>query len=137
MMGLAERRAVKAYQEERYPLLQKQVWEAAKAEIPIEVKWDTMAAEGNASSYDECWTKIYFTPLIDAFKDITRDDMGKDALKEGIEKIVIQNISGTYSSDRWATMQNKTLTLDHEPITNADYVSDRAKGLTAILEKNL
>ncbi|MBC8142426.1 MAG: hypothetical protein H7Y38_13410 [Armatimonadetes bacterium] len=136
-MGLAERRAAKAYQDDRYPLLLKQVQEAAQTEIPLEVKWDTLATDGYAGSYDETWTKVYFTPLIDALKSICRDDMGRDALREGVQKIVIQNTTGAYYGDRWSSLHDKTLTLDHEPVTNADNVKERTDGLIEVLEKNL
>lgn len=136
-MGLAERRAAKDFETKRFPQFKKDVDAAAHFEVPIEVRWDTLSVEGQSHLYDESWSKVYFTPLIEALKNITIDDMGKDALKSNLKKIVIQNTNGTYYGDRWAHLQDGVLTLDHEPCTNVDDIKDRTDGLTQLLEKNL
>jgi len=136
-MGLAERRAAKTFETNSYPALKAEVLSAATFEVPIEVDWESLAAPEYAHLYEDSWPKVYFRPVVEAFKAITFDDMGKDALKAGLKKIVIQNKSGYYSSTSWAKFDGGVLTLDHEPCTNVDDIKDRADSLRAVLEKAL
>jgi hypothetical protein len=136
-MGLVERRAVKEFETKRFPQFKKDIDEAAGFEVPVTVAWDTLALEGEAHLYDECWPQVYFVPLIAALKAITIDDMGKEALKAGLKKIEIQNRAGTYYGDRMASFDGGTLLLDHKPHTNVDDVKDRTKGIQTLLESKL
>jgi hypothetical protein len=136
-MGLAERRAAKNFETNFFPQLKKQIDTAAHFEVPVEVRWDTLSSEDQAHMYEECWPKVYFQPLIEAIKRICIDDMGQEALKGSLKKIVIQNTNGTYSGERWAHFADGVLTLDHEPTTNVDSIDDRTNGLTQVLEKAL
>ncbi len=136
-MGLAERRAIKAFQDDHLPEFHKKIKEAFGLEVPVEINWDSIALEGEAHLYDECWPKVYFEPLIDGLKAVGRDDMGKEALQGSLKKIIIQNTTGAYYGDRWASFENGVLTLDHLPTTNADSVQERTDGLVQTLEKNL
>lgn len=136
-MGLAERRAAKEFETNRYPTLKKQIDDAAKTTVNVEVKWETMAADGYATSYDENWPKVYFTPLIEAFKSIARDDMGREALHASLKKVVIENRSGIYYGDRMASWADGVLTLDHEPCTNVDSIDERSDGIRKLLESKL
>ena len=136
-MGLAERRVVKAFQDETYPALAKQVETAAGKEIDMEVKWDTLAEEGKSHLYQKCWPDVYFAPLIKALEGICIDDMGKEAIAEGLEKVVIQNEIKTGSPSKWASFENKVLTLDHLPATNVGQIDDRTQAVQKLLEDNL
>ena len=90
-MGLSERRAAKAYEENTYPALKKRINEAAGFDVPIDVHWDKIACDGEADRYqqDYYFTNTYFTLLIDAFTKIAGDAMGKQALQKGLKKVVI------------------------------------------------
>lgn len=134
-MGLAERRASKEFLENRFPDLKQQIDRAAKFEVTLEVKWDTLAVEDQAHLYDECWAKVYFYPLIKALKWVCQDELGQEALQAELKQIVIQNINGAYYGDRWAHWHKGMLLLDHLPTTNVDDVEDRMKGLIAAIEK--
>jgi hypothetical protein len=135
-MGLAERRAAKEFENNIYPKLKKQIDEIAGFEVPMEVRWDTLMKEdGYTSSWAEGWPKIYFEPLMLALKNICADDMGKDALKAGLKKIVVQDAKDSYSS-WWASWENGILTLDHQ-FCNLDSIPDRMKIVQDTLEKNL
>ena len=136
-MGLAERRAAKNFETTLFPALQKQVAEAAGFDVPIEVAWDTLAVADSAHLYDEAWPKVYFLPLVEAFKAITIDAMGKDALKAALKKIVVVNKSGGYSPGSAYSFEGGTLTVDHESCTNVDDVQARAEHLQKLLEKAL
>ena len=136
-LGLAERRAVKAFEESSFPALKKQIEEAAGFAPPLEVRWTHLATKDSADSYVDAWPKVYFKPLIEALKRVGRDAMGKEALKSGLKSIIIQNSSGNYSSERWATFRDGTLVLDHDPLSNQDYWEERKNRLVYILEKGL
>ncbi|MBK8010524.1 MAG: hypothetical protein IPK13_04195 [Deltaproteobacteria bacterium] len=136
-MGLAERRAQKSFEDEVFPKLKKEVVEAASFDIPIEVEWEPLCLEGHAHNYEEFWTKTYFRPLIAALKSISADDMGKEALKASVQKIVITNRKGHYYGEGMATLTAGVLTLDHEPGTNVHQLDERIKALTTYLEAHL
>lgn len=76
-------------------------------------------------------------PLVEALKSISADDMGAEALKESVKKIVIKNASDCSSAGRWATFEGGGITLDHKPTTNVDHVQDRTDNLVKLLEDNL
>ena len=136
-MGLAERRAAKDFETNRYPAVKKDVDAAAKFDVPVEVKWDSLAVAEYAHMYEEAWLKVYFRPLIDALKAITVDAMGADALKASLKRIVIQNMKDNSSSNYWAIFTDGILTLDHAPVSNVDYIDDRKTQLQKILEEKL
>lgn len=136
-MGLAERRAAKEFETKRFPQFKKDIDAAAGFEVPVEVKWDTLALEGESHLYEECWPKVYFVPLIDALKSITSDDMGKEALKASLKKIEIQNRADVSYGERIAHFDGGTLLLDHKPHTNVDDVKDRTNGIRTLLESKL
>jgi hypothetical protein len=135
-MGLAERRIAKDFETTVLPGLQKQIDEAAGFAVPIEVRWDTLTKnESMSHNWKECWPKLYFVPIVEAFQKICVDDMGKEALKEKLKKIVIQDAKDSYSS-YWATFENGLLTLDYQ-FANVDSFKDRADVLQQALEKAL
>jgi hypothetical protein len=133
-MGLAERRAIKAFQDTNYPELEQQVHAAAGTPIPLEVDWNSLAFEGYGDSYAECLPRLFFVPLIQGFEKVAFDDMGKEAVRDGITKIVIKG-STEYSS-WWAELEDKVLTLTYS-FTNVDAVSDRVDVLVQKLESKL
>lgn len=132
-MGLAERRAIKTFEDTQWPDLKRQILDAAGTEIPIEVDWASLAADGYAELYAEALPKIYFLPLLEAFKNVAFDDMGKEALRDGVKRIVIQNKVG---SSWWAELEDQVLTLDHS-FSNIDYGHERVKVLQDKLEEKL
>lgn len=136
-MGLAERRAAKQFETSQFPQLKKAIDEAAHFEVPVEVRWETLSADGYAHLYEEAWPKVYFKPLVEALKAICIDDMGRDALKAGLKKVVIQNTLGVYSAGSMVGFVDGVLTLDHEPATNVDDVDDRKAAIQQKLEAAL
>jgi hypothetical protein len=136
-MGLAERRALKEFQDSSFPELQTKILEAAGFDIELEIDWPTLAEDGMSHMYSENLPKVYFEPLIEALGQITADEMGKEALQESIGKIVICNRGGISSGGRVASVEGKILTVDHKPNTNVDYGAERVKGLVATLEAEL
>jgi hypothetical protein len=135
-MGLAERRASKEFQDKQFPDLRNEIHKVAGFPVPIEVNWDQIAVEGQVDYYKEAWTEIYFKPVIDALRQIGRDDMGKEALKSGLKKIEFRNSAGNYSPTSAITFLNGMIVIDHE-LSNVGDTKERTKHLIEIIEKGL
>jgi hypothetical protein len=131
-MGLAERRAVKAFAEGKYLKLKQEIDAAAGFEVPVEVNWDSLAVDDYAHLYEEAFNKVYFRPLLDAIKAIGIDDLGKAALKSDLKQIVIED-----SGNSNPTFQSGILTLKYHAVSNLDYWMDRKKDIQSVLEKGL
>lgn len=136
-MGLAERRVIHDFQSNELPALQGRVDHAAGFSLTVEANWEALAPEGESRLYVESWKAIYFEPLIAALEAIGKDEMGREALKKGLSKVVIANSSANVYPDNWAKFEGGTLTLDHDPLTNAADIQPRASKLVAVLEHGL
>lgn len=135
-MGLAERRAATEFETNHYPALKKKIDEAAGFDVLIEVRWDTMQRQSRyVTQWPDAWPKIYFAPIIEAFKQIGRDAMGKQALKDGVQKVVVQDTTSSFSS-AWASFEAGTLTLDYQ-FTNVSDIKARTETLVKVLENKL
>jgi hypothetical protein len=134
-MKLNDRRGLADYQENHWPAMQAQIQAAAGFEVPITVDWESIAADGCGESYADDFPPIYFFPIVEAFKKIGFDKMGKDALKSGIKQIIVQNKKPDYSS-YWASLEDGVLTLDYQ-YTNMSNMNDRIDVLVDVLEEKL
>jgi hypothetical protein len=135
-MGLAERRAIKEFQDKQWIELRNEIHKVAGFAVPIEVLWDQLAVEGQVESYREAWTEIYFKPVIEGLRQIGRDDMGKEAIKAGLKKIELRNSQGAYSPHSAISFVSGTLVIDHE-LSNVGDTKDRTKYVVEIVEKGL
>lgn len=135
-MGLAERRVVKEFQDKHLPKLMEELEKAAGFAVPIEVAWDQLAVEGDSRLYLEAWPEIYFKPIIEACRQISRDDIGKEALREGFKRVELRNSKDASSPGRAITFDNGTLTIDHS-LSNVGDTAERAKYVVEIVEKAL
>src|SRR6516164_3888833 len=97
-MGLAERRAVERFKNDDYPGWKSRIDQAAGFEVPVEVAWEELSVEDYADSYAEFFPKVYFQPLTDALSAVAIDDLGKNALRDGLARIVIRNTGQFYSA---------------------------------------
>ena len=136
-MGLAERRAAKAFEEGRLPTLAKEIAGIVGYDLTITMRWDSLMVDGLSTDYDAYWTGVYFMPLTTALKAICADAMGKDAIKAALKGVVIQDTLHTMNEDRWASIADGVLTLDHLPCTNHDAPKARTRTLQALLESRL
>jgi hypothetical protein len=75
-------------------------------------------------------------PLVLALSAITVDDMGKNAIRDGLSKIVIKN-SGEYGSTSGITFRNGVPAINHRPHVNVDYYEERAKAIQQNLESGI
>ncbi len=141
-LGLAERRAIKTYQDNTYPGLKKSIDAVAGFDVPVEVNWDAVAIPGQASNYNEedYLTNVFFKPLTAALKSVTADQMGKDALKSKLKKIVFTYDEATAPASNYPNgvkFEGGTLTINFRPHTNAGDVKDRADAIQKVLEAKL
>jgi hypothetical protein len=136
-MGLAERRAIKDFETNKFPALKAQVIAALGYDLPIEVNWESLAIENSAHLYADSIPKVYFEPLVEAFKAICIDDMGKEALKGALKKIIIKGDGGKYSAPGCYTFAEGVLTFDHNSTSNVGNGRERATELQKMLEKVL
>lgn len=135
-MGLAERRAAERFKNEEFALWKTRIDGAAGFDVPVEVAWDELSVADYADSYAEFFPKVYFQPLVDALSAITVDDLGREALRDGLTRIVIKN-SGVFYNASGFTFKSGVLSMDHQPHSNVDYGDERAKGLQKLLEADL
>ncbi len=134
-MGLAERRATLEFQTTTFPGLKKQIETAAGFEVPMEIDWPSLAQPNDAHLYNEYWTQIYFEPLVRAFQAVCADDLGKEALKNGLKKIEITN-SGERYDERAFSFEGGVLKIDHK-LTNVDHLDIRTNKVVSLLEQGL
>jgi hypothetical protein len=135
-MGLAERRAIEEIKKGALVEWTAKINKAAGFAPAMEILWDSLAVEGESHLYAECIPKVYFEPLVKSFASITRDEMGRDALKSALKKIVIKNESSSYSPNSFS-FDGGVLTIDHQPCANVDDIEIRATALTKLIENKL
>jgi hypothetical protein len=141
-LGLPERRALKQYQETKYPELLAAIQTAAKFPVEVDVQWEAIALPDKGANYmsDEFWTDIFFVPLADALKAITVDDMGATAAKEKLKKVVITFDADTAPASNYPTgvkFEEGVLTINFHPYSNSAEVAARTKAIQSALEAGL
>ena len=89
MGTMQEKRSIKAAEEGWLPQRQKELAEICGKEIPYEVDWNSFA--GNLKAID--WLEFNGPQQVSgAFRGICRDEIGKEAVQEGVKKIVLRNV---------------------------------------------
>ena len=88
-MGLNERRKIKELQETTLPGRVKEIEEICGKAIPYEVDWDTLADDAEALNFLD---NISCHRLNMALRTICVDDMGKEAVREGLRLIKLKNV---------------------------------------------
>lgn len=136
-MGLKEKRIIKAFQNDQYPALEAEINKAAGYEVPMDIKWDTLMEDRFSHLYQDTFPKIYFQPLIQAFKAICIDEMGVELLQAGLKKVIIVNENNEHSLGKAITFEEGVLKIDHSPVINADNVEDKANRIIELLENKL
>ena len=141
-VGLAERRAIAAYRQDKWPPIELAIRKAAGFEVPVDVEWDQLTIPGDAAHYadDEYYGKTIFQPLVAALNSITADQMGRDALKAKLQRIHVRFDEKTAPASNYPnglSFVNGVLDINWRPYSNTADVEDRTKALTQIMEKNL
>jgi hypothetical protein len=140
--SLGERRAIAAYEQGAYAAMLKDIQAAAGFAVPVEVKWETIALPDQAGNYgkDEFWTNVFFVPLKKSLATVAVDDMGKQAVKAKLKKIVIHYDSASAPGsayERGVSFEEGVLTINFAPYTNPDDIELRAKAIQKELEAKL
>lgn len=88
-MGLNERRKIKELQETTLPERVKEIEEICGKAIPYEVDWDSLADDAEGLNFLD---NISCHRLNMALRTICVDDMGKEAVSEGLKRIKLKNV---------------------------------------------
>ena len=141
-IGLAERRAITAYRQDKWPPIEAAIRKAAGFDVPIDVEWDQLTIPGGASYYadEEYYGKTIFQPLVTALNSITADKIGRDALKATLQRIHVRYDEKTAPASNYSnglSLEDGVLDINWRPFSNTAQVEDRTKALTQIMEKNL
>jgi hypothetical protein len=141
-VGLAERRAIAAYREGRYPAQEKAIQEAAGFPVPVEVAWDQLTIPGDAKYYADpgYFEKTIFEPLAAGLKDVTKDQMGRDALREKLKSIRIRFDEKTAPASNYPNglkFDGGVFDVNWRPFSNVTDFKDRVEAVVKVLEKGL
>jgi hypothetical protein len=88
-MGLNERRKIKELQDTTFPGRVKEIEEICGKAIPYEVDWDSLADDAEGLNFID---NVSCHRLNMALRVISQDQMGKDALKDGLKLIKLKNV---------------------------------------------
>lgn len=141
-LGLAERRAIAAYRESRYPAQEKAIQEAASFPVPVEVAWDQITLPGDAKYYaDEGYfEKTIFEPIAAGLKEVGKDKMGREALQAKLKSIRIRFDEKTAPASNYPNglkFDGGVLDVNWRPFSNVADFKDRVAAVVQVLEKNL
>jgi hypothetical protein len=88
-MGLNERRKIKELQETTFPGRVQEIQEICGNAIPYEVDWESFADDGEALNFLD---NISCHRLNMALRTICIDDLGKEAVRDGLRLIKLKNV---------------------------------------------
>ena len=88
-MGLNERRKMKELQEVVFPGRVKEIEEICGKPIPYEIDWDSLADDAEGLNFID---NISCHRLNMALRVICQDDLGKQAVRDGLKKIKLKNV---------------------------------------------
>jgi hypothetical protein len=88
-MGLAERRKIRELQEVTFPGRVKDIEEICGKPIPYEVDWESLSDDAEALNFID---NISCHRLNMALRVICLDDMGKEAVRDGLSRIRLRNV---------------------------------------------
>jgi hypothetical protein len=88
-MGLNERRKVKELQDTTLPGRVKEIAEICGQPIPYEVDWASIQDSADALNYLD---NVSCHRLNMALRVICQDDMGKQAVKDGLKSVKLKNV---------------------------------------------
>jgi hypothetical protein len=88
-MGLNERRKIKELQETTFPEREREIEEISGQTIPYEVDWDSLADDAQGLNFID---NISCHRLNMALRVICQDDMGKEAVRDGLRLIKLKNV---------------------------------------------
>ncbi len=87
-MGLKEKRMIHQQKEEILPSISNELKEISGADIEWVVDWDSFSKSFEALNNIE---NQGLRRILDAFRDVCKDDIGKEAVQEGVKQIMVKN----------------------------------------------
>ena len=93
-MGLEERRRMKELQEVTFPERVREIEEICGKPIPYEVDWDSLANDAAGLNFID---NLSCHRLNMALRTICQDDLGREAVRDGLQKIKLGNVADTSS----------------------------------------
>src|SRR5258706_15336918 len=93
-MGLNERRKIKELQDTTFPARVKEIEEICGKAIPYEVDWDSLADDAQGLNFID---NLSCHRLNMALRVICSDDMGKQAVRDGLKLIKLANVKDAAS----------------------------------------
>ena len=141
-LALADRRSLSAFLAERWPQILAAIREAAGFEVPVEVRWDQIARPGHGDRYgkSEYFSDPIFEPLIAALRDVARDEMGREALRTTLTRIVIRHDPATapiMDFPEGLAFEGGVLSINWTPGEHPDERAPRVAALVSLLERSL
>ena len=88
-MGLNERRKIKELQETTFPEREREIEEICGKAIPYEVDWESLADDAEGLNFID---NISCHRLNMALRIICLDEMGKEAVRDGLKLIKLKNV---------------------------------------------
>lgn len=88
-MGLVERRKIKEVQDTTFPERVKEIEEICGQPIPYEVDWDSLADDVEGLNFID---NLSCHRLNMDLRTICMDDMGKEAVRDGLKVIRLKNV---------------------------------------------
>jgi len=126
-MGLEENRAQKEVEEKKLPGPAGKIKAMIGTNVPLEVEWASFPKAENINHIGAS-----LKPLEDAIEKVCKDELGKQALKGTLKKILIRKAGpGTGIA---ATFQGGTLTIE-QPFDGGNSIGSEA--IRGALEKGL
>ncbi len=105
-MGLNERRAIKELQDVTLPARVKEIEEICGKAIPYDVDWESLAEDADALNFID---NASCHRLNMALRMICQDEMGKEAVRDGLTMITLKNVKE--NSDMSMTFEKGVLSM--------------------------
>lgn len=119
--------------------MQAEMKELAGVEIPFEVEWESLPRENSASFLMDGLNYVFFLPVLEAFRSVCADEMGKEAIAANLKKIVIRNSEAKEGSPQPEISFLDGVLLIDQRLSNSDenYMKERTKVVIRALEAGL
>lgn len=105
-MGLEDRRKIKAYTEQDIPAAEEELSRLCGGKIKVEADWESFTTDPESLPYFGTALNV----IGKAFAHLCRDELGQDAVKQGIQKVVIKNLAK--ASGNFIKLEKKILKVD-------------------------
>ena len=129
-MGLNERRKIKELQDTTFPGRVKEIEEICGKAIPYDVDWDSLADDAEGLNFID---NISCHRLNMALRMICQDQMGKEAVRDGLKLVKLKNVKDQPST---ISFQDGTLEMHCDYAIGAGAIISDSE-IRQVLEKGL